>query len=229
MEVLTPAEEQAHYNAVLRGGTIWGATSLAGGLVGASALNRYWAGFRGLTLPLKAFAVTSVCTFSLIIGADRASRDFEDKALSASGIGWEDDALEHSLGLYDKSHELKRQRYQLMTGRARLLEHFKEYKYQYVLGSWAASMVGSFGFVATQPLPFTQKLVQARMYAQGLTVAVVLASAALASIPTSSEDGTIVEEAREKRDNAMYKFKTGSPHENQEKRLKELHKQEHHE
>lgn len=30
--------------------------------------------------------------------------------------------------------------------------------------SWAASMIGSFGLVAAQPMPFTQKLVQARMY-----------------------------------------------------------------
>lgn len=44
--------------------------------------------------------------------------------------------------------------------------------------SWVASMVGSFALVGRNPyLTGPQKLVQARVYAQGLTVAVLVASA----------------------------------------------------
>lgn len=226
MKILTPDEEKAHYEAVLKKGTQWGLTGLTGGLVGASFLNRYWLGFRGLTLPLKAFAVTSVATFSLIIGADRASRDFEEKALEAAGIGWQDEELERRLGLNDQEGSMNLKHYRSLDTRGRLLEHFKENKFQYVFGSWVAFMAGSFGFIATQPMPFTQKLVQARMYAQGLTVAVVLASAALASVSTGDNGDLSSREAQERRESSMYKFKSGSPHQVEAARLREQHQRE---
>ena len=54
----------------------------------------------------------------------------------------------------------------------------KEYRYPIVAGSWVVSMGVALGIVGRSPyLSTAQKLVQARVYAQSLTVAVLLASA----------------------------------------------------
>lgn len=55
----------------------------------------------------------------------------------------------------------------------------REERYKIVGGSWLASMVAAFAIVGRNPyLTGQQKLVQARVYAQGLTLAVLIASAA---------------------------------------------------
>lgn len=48
-------------------------------------------------------------------------------------------------------------------------------------------MCGSFAYIQTQPLSFAQKLVQARVYAQGLTLASLLGMAAITSIPSAGD------------------------------------------
>lgn len=222
MKILTRAEEEDHYQAVIKGGTRWGLTGVTAGVTGALVANRYWSGFRGLTLPLKAFAITSIGTFSLIIGADRASRAYEDNQFDRDLDGcWNDRNLERQLGLddQDKDQHKRLTGWDSLSSRDKLIEYLKEKKYNIVLGGWAVSMVGSFGLVAAQPMPFTQKLVQARMYAQSLTVAMILASAGLASMYSSSSDDPASEQAL--RTNSKYKFKKGSPHELREQELRD--------
>jgi hypothetical protein len=73
-------------------------------------------------------------------------------------------------------------------------------------------MVGSFAYISMTPLTFSQKLVQSRMVAQGLTVAVLIASAGLNQIPTAAGGENEEEEERVIRENATYRFKKGSPH-----------------
>ena len=59
------------------------------------------------------------------------------------------------------------------------MEFGRKERYKIVGGSWVASMVGAFWLVGRNPyLTGQQKLVQARVYAQGLTLAVLVASAA---------------------------------------------------
>ena len=55
----------------------------------------------------------------------------------------------------------------------------KENRYPIVGASWVASMAIALGLVGRSPyLSTSQKLVQARVYAQGLTLAVLVATAA---------------------------------------------------
>lgn len=55
----------------------------------------------------------------------------------------------------------------------------REEKYKIIGATWIASIVGSFFMVSRNPyLSGQQKIVQARVYAQGLTLAVMCASAA---------------------------------------------------
>ena len=64
----------------------------------------------------------------------------------------------------------------------RAKEWVSEQRYPIVFGSWAAAMVIAFALVSRNPYATAQqKLVQARVYAQGLTLGVLVASFALES------------------------------------------------
>ncbi len=72
----------------------------------------------------------------------------------------------------------------------RTKEWVSEHRYPIVFGSWAASMVIAFALVGRNPtLTGQQKLVQARVYAQGLTLAVLVASFALEGSDMSQGKG----------------------------------------
>ncbi|RMJ20346.1 hypothetical protein PHISP_08784, partial [Aspergillus sp. HF37] len=64
MKLLTKEQEAEHYRQTLIGGTIGGFAGLAVGLAGVAFAHRRYHFFRNLTLPLKAFLVTSSGTFA---------------------------------------------------------------------------------------------------------------------------------------------------------------------
>jgi hypothetical protein len=166
MKILTKEEEQAHYNATLKGGISGGVIGLGLGLAVAYAANRRFHAFRSLTLPLKAFLVTSSSTFAAIISADRASRKFEDDR---------DPQRKYRDRASSDLEAVKQQE----TTMQKLKDWGRENRYPIVTASWVASMGIALGLVGRNPyLSTAQKLVQARVYAQGLTLAVLVATAA---------------------------------------------------
>jgi len=167
MKLLTKEEEAAHYRATLLGGALGGTVGLGIGFAGVFLAQKRYPAFRQLTLPLKAFLITSTGTFGGIISADHASRNFE-MSRNASDIYLE-----------DKRREDREAAVAGMSFSERALEWGRRERYKIVGGSWILSMVGAFALVGRNPyLTGSQKLVQARVYAQGLTVAVLVASAA---------------------------------------------------
>ncbi|KAI9679213.1 MAG: hypothetical protein M1817_005232 [Caeruleum heppii] len=166
MKILTKEEEQAHYNATLRGGIGGGLAGLLLGAGGVYAASARYPAFRQLTLPLRAFLVTSSGTFAAIISADKYSRAFErsrhpeDQYQDASSKAREAARARESVG-------------------KKTLDWLRENRYPIVGASWVASMGVALALVGRNPyLSGSQKLVQARVYAQGLTLAVLVASAA---------------------------------------------------
>jgi len=122
--------------------------------------------FRSLTLPMKTFLVTSSSTFAAIVSADRYSRKFEE-------------ARDPQRLYRDRSSSDMDQVRQQETPFQRLKDWGRENRYPIVTGSWVASIAIAFGLVSRNPyLSGTQKLVQARVYAQGLTLLVLMATAA---------------------------------------------------
>jgi len=75
-----------------------------------------------------------------------------------------------------------------MKGRA--LHWAKDNRFGIIGMSWVSAMAISGGliFARNRGVPFSQKIVQVRMYAQGATIAVLLASAGLAAIHLDDED-----------------------------------------
>jgi len=164
MKILTKEEEEQHYNATIKGGLLGGFMGLGAGAVGVLAATRRYPGFRSLTVPFRAFLAISTGTFSAIIAADRASRAFEDTRNPNRKYTDQNKTLEEQ---YEASKPI--------SERAR--DWGERNRYSIVFGSWVASMGIALGIVQRNPyLSGQQKLVQARVYAQGLTIAVLLAS-----------------------------------------------------
>ncbi|KAE8163297.1 hypothetical protein BDV40DRAFT_140873 [Aspergillus tamarii] len=167
MKLLTKEEEDAHYRAVLKGGSIGTVLGLIGGYAGVLAASRRYHTIRNLTLPMKAFLVTSSGTFVGIIAADNSSRSFE--AERNADQQW----------YQNREQRLREESLQGMSFMERSLAWARKEKYTIVTATWVASMIGSFVLVGRNPyLSGQQKIVQARVYAQGLTLAVLVASAA---------------------------------------------------
>lgn len=166
MKILSKEEEQAHYNATVKGGLRGGVIGLVVGGAAVFAAHRRFPTFRNLTVPMKTFFVTSAGTFSAIIEADRSSRRFElqrePQRLYKDRATRDLEAVEQTKGEWERWKDWGR-----------------ENRYSIVGVSWLASMGLALGLVGRNPyLSKAQKLVQARVYAQGLTLAVLIATAA---------------------------------------------------
>ncbi|CAO2648620.1 Nn.00g078870.m01.CDS01 [Neocucurbitaria sp. VM-36] len=168
MKVLTKEEEQAHYNATIKGGSIGGVIGVAIGAAAVVGASRRYTSFRALTVPFRAFLVASSGTFVAVIAADRASAAYD---------------IEHTP---EKKRQVEREREReaLLEANKSTYERAKEWatdnRYPLLFGFWVASMAGSWTLVNRNPyLSGSQKLVQARMYAQGGTLAALLTSFAL--------------------------------------------------
>lgn len=165
MKILTKEEEQAHYNAVIKGGVIGGVVGLGVSLAGTLAATRRYPAFRSLTLPFKTFLVTASGTFAAIVNADRWSA-----------------AHQRSVAPFrtykDETQVVREQVFSQSTAGQRFMEWGRRNRYGLVVGSWAASMVAALAIVGrNRYLTTGQKVVQARVYAQGLTLAVLLVTA----------------------------------------------------
>jgi hypothetical protein len=116
---------------------------------------------------MKSFLVTSSGTFAGIIAADHASRAYENERNAA--YQWYE----------NREERLRAEETRGLSFTDRAVAFARREKYKIVSATWIASMVGSFVLVGRNPyLSGQQKLVQARVYAQGLTLGVLCASAA---------------------------------------------------
>jgi Hypoxia induced protein conserved region len=169
MKILTKEEEAAHYHTTVAGGLKGGALGLLFGVGAVSLAHHRFPSFRSLTLPLKAFLATSAGTFAAIIQADRASQAFETSRHHPFSAPYKDQ-VQRELELARANEPLSQ----------RLRRWGREHRYEIVGVSWVAGMGLALGMVGrNRYLTGAQKLVQARVYAQGLTIAVLVATAAL--------------------------------------------------
>jgi len=185
MKLLTKEQEREHYNATLKGGTIGGLLGLAVGGTLVTFAHRRYHFFHQLTLPLKAFLITSTGTFAGIISADHASRAYE--------------AERNPLDKQYRQREEERATAETsgMSWTERAMDFGRKERYKIVGASWLGSMIAAFALVnRNKYLTGPQKLVQARVYAQGLTLAVLVASAAFEISDGKNDEGKLWETVR---------------------------------
>jgi hypothetical protein len=129
--------------------------------------SRRYPAFNSLTPALKAFLVTTAGTFSGIIAADHSSRTFEASRHQDSHF------------LEGRQERIRKEELAQMSARERVFDFARREKYKIIGVTWVTTIVGSFILVGRNPyLTVQQKIVQARVYAQGLTLAVLCATAA---------------------------------------------------
>lgn len=180
MKVISKEEEQAHYSVVLKGGAIGGSVGLGAGLAGVLLASRRYAAFRSLTLPFRTFLVSSAATFGAITTAERYSVSFQR---AKDPMNFYKDETQRTL-------EQARQADAGSKPAKAFMEWGRENRYTIVTASWIAAMAIALTIVGrNRYLSTAQKLVQARVYAQGLTLAVLIATAAFETSDARSGKG----------------------------------------
>lgn len=178
MKILTKEQEQAHYRETLKGGTIGGLAGLAVGTLGVVAAHRRYQLIRNLTIPMKAFLITSSGTFAGIISADHWSRAYEAQS---NPIQMEFRQMENEKLEAERASK---------TFTERALDFGRKERYKIVAGSWLASMATAFALVnRNKYLSAQQKIVQARVYAQFLTLGVLVVTAAFEIADSKNAEG----------------------------------------
>ncbi|KAL9006917.1 MAG: hypothetical protein Q9188_000372 [Gyalolechia gomerana] len=177
MKILTKEEEEAHYRETLKGGIGGGLAGLGLGAAGVWAATVRYPAFRALTVPLRAFLITSSGTFAAIVSADHFSHAFEKSQHP-------EEQFENSTAKARAESRSRQSSYE------KFMTFGRENRYKIVGGSWLASMAIALTIVGKSPyLSTAQKLVQARVYAQGLTVAVLIATAIFEIGDRNKEEG----------------------------------------
>ncbi|KAK3694848.1 hypothetical protein B0T22DRAFT_84229 [Podospora appendiculata] len=177
MKVISKEEADAHYSQVIKGGLIGGSIGMAMGLTGVIVASRRYPGFRNITLPFRSFLVTSSGTFGAIVTAEHYSVLFQRGR----------DPMNQYM---DESQRVAQEMRREEGSGKRFMDWGRENRYTIVFTSWIAAMGLALAMVGRNKyLSTAQKLVQARVYAQGLTVAVLIATAAFETADAKSGKG----------------------------------------
>lgn len=132
-------------------------------------LHRRWPYFRSLPLQLKALAAVIIIFPTAAIRAEHRMIDFE----RSHWDGTDKYAVER------RAHE-ERLRWASLSAKDKFAEWTARHQLSYVIGSWALAMTISGAIIMRDPhLPVRHKVVQARVWAQGLTLGVLIATGAL--------------------------------------------------
>jgi len=171
MKILTDEEAEAHQEATIRGGAKGFMGGLAVALPASYIAQRRWPYYRSLPPSIKALGVVTVVVPAFVIAAEQAGHAYE--RTQWTGVGKQE---------LDAEKSAEQRHWESLDTKGKIKEWSARNKWGIILGSWAGAMVGSFGIIMRDRYQtFPQKIVQARMWAQGLTVGVILASAVLSA------------------------------------------------
>lgn len=167
-------EEQ--YAATVRGAAKGAGVGFAAAAPTAYLLHRSWAPFRSLRLPVKFFFVMAASMATGAIVADKSGLAYERERYSDTGAK-----------MMKRYSSREARQWDELSASDKALTWAKDNKFGVVAGSWVVSMGGIFAYIQTQPLSFAQKLVQARVWAQGITLASLVAMAGITQIPSAGD------------------------------------------
>ncbi|CEP61141.1 Rcf2p LALA0_S02e07646g [Lachancea lanzarotensis] len=186
MKILTAEEIEAHHYHTLSGG-VKGAVAgvIISGLIFKLAPLRFPA-FRPAKMPwsLKTAMFITPPTLLTSICAEEASTAFEQQMYGSNA----------TTNAAVEDHR----RWKQLPWSEKLIEGVSSNKYKIIVAAWAASLYGSWKLVDRDPIMTkTQKAVQARMYAQTVTVVLLLGSIGLSMYEEKQHpDARRLEESR---------------------------------
>ena len=172
---LLPLPPQA-FSAATFGAIKGGVIGLAVGLSGGALLQWKSPLVKNLTIPGKVFLLSSCAVAGFWIGGDKAllhyTRDPTVKHVDSTVTGAEQVAVKGPATFLGVEHRT-----------------WLKYRYHIVGATWAGSVAGSLAWTLRQKhVRFSQRLVQARVYAQFVTIACLLGTAFLAQLAEVPED-----------------------------------------
>ncbi|KAF9110125.1 hypothetical protein BGX27_006757 [Mortierella sp. AM989] len=156
-----------------------GLALIAGGLIAVSG-SRYSKTYQTLSRPMKTFLLGSGTAATSILFGDHARVQYEDRQL-----------LRH---LDDEAADAARAEIRAQRGwLAEVNYQIRENRNMVVGVAWATCMAGSLGYTFSKKgLTTTQRIVTARMYAQGFTILTMMAVAAIELTEPPSEKKEIM-------------------------------------
>ncbi|KAH9918187.1 uncharacterized protein BXZ73DRAFT_105312 [Epithele typhae] len=163
---VTEEELAAHEAATMRGAIEGIVAGLAISVPASIYAHRRWAAYRALPLHLKALGIIMVVGPCYAIQAEQRGVQY-DKSLWTGAAN----AVMH------REEMLSENRWEQMTVAQKVKDWASRNQYKVIVGSWAASMAIAGTIVMRNRYQSTpQKIVQARMWAQGLTIGVIIAA-----------------------------------------------------
>lgn len=170
MKILTSKEINEHSAYTLKGGAMGAVIGLTGSALLFRYLPRRFPAFKPsqMTWSVKTAIFITPPTLFTAICAEEASNRFD--ALKYSGSYQTEEAAERQAA-WDK-----------LSTKEKTVESLSTHKYKIITGIWAASLYTAWEIInRDKVMNTTQKAVQARMYAQFITVILLLGSVALSS------------------------------------------------
>ena len=168
-QLATPEELEGHHKATVRGAIEGFAAGFAIALPGWYIANKKWPAFRAMPVQLKTLAAILIVLPAYAIQAERRGVEYDESTWT--GVGAKE---------LERVKTVEEQRWESLTTTGKLKEWANQNQYKVILGGWALSMGVASAIVMTNKYQTTpQKIVQARMWAQGLTVGTIIGAGVL--------------------------------------------------
>ncbi|KAI1789547.1 hypothetical protein LXA43DRAFT_1096286 [Ganoderma leucocontextum] len=169
MKFATEEELAGHHAATVRGAIEGVLGGLAISLPATWYANRRWPAFRALPPQLKALAIVLIVAPTYAVQSERRGVEFSESTWTGAGKA-----------LLDDKERQAESRWEALSSKEKIKDWAMRNQYKVILGSWAASMAIAATIVMRDRHQTTpQKIVQARMWAQGLTIGVLIAAGVL--------------------------------------------------
>ncbi|EIW82262.1 mitochondrion protein [Coniophora puteana RWD-64-598 SS2] len=203
MKIVSESELKEHNNATIKGAVEGAALGSAIALPSFWLLNKRWPYYRQLPLPLKAFGAVIVIAPLISIRAEHAGLEYERSKWT--GVG----KME-----IDRQAEEENRRWASLGMKDKAAEWAANHQLSVISGTWALSVAAIGSYIMKDPLQTTpQKVVQVRVWAQGITIGVLIAAAVFthaqrreaAANKTKNNDHTwahVIEEQQRAKENA---------------------------
>ncbi|KAJ7637220.1 hypothetical protein B0H17DRAFT_1107242 [Mycena rosella] len=167
---LASEEQVAAHTAASRRGALEGLV-VAGSIatLGSIYSHRRWAYYRQLPPSLKVLGVLIIAAPALSIQAERRGLEYDQSQ-------WEGDGVR----VLEAQHHQELTRWEQMSTSDKIADWASRHEYSIIVGGWALSLALAGGIISRNQYQTTaQKVVQARMWAQGLTIGIILTAAGL--------------------------------------------------
>jgi len=172
MKLVSEDQIAAHQAYVLKAGLKGLVAGFAISIPVSYILQRRSPTYRSLTTSLKVFGLIGLPIPAFAVCAEQASIAFDRSEWT--------DAAKAGLNAQEREERREMMRVQSLSKSERLIDWAKRHQYGLIGGTWAVGMgIASAIVMRNRHQTFSQKIVQARMWAQGLTILVLIAAGTL--------------------------------------------------